>query len=215
LKNIEKTNKKQRKTELKFFSKIIQMIIGLLGKNRVGKDTFAEYLINNCGFVRYAFADPIKDIARILFNFSEEQLYGNKKEDIDIRYGISPRQFFQKMGTEIMQYDIYKHLPGLRETVPPREMWVVIFREWYKKQLEIDGNVNVVISDVRFFHELRCIKELGGMIVKIIRPSVEIKDEEHQSEIETQQIPDTDIDKIIINDSSIENFHHKIKEIIG
>jgi len=99
------------------------MIIGLLGKNRVGKDTFAEYLIQNYGFVRYAFADPIKEIARILFNFTQEQLYGNQKEEIDNRWDISPRQFFQKFGTEIMQFDIYKHLPKLQNKVAPREMW--------------------------------------------------------------------------------------------
>ena len=58
------------------------MLIGLLGKKRVGKDTVAEYLIEKYNFIRYAFADPIKEIAGIMFNFSYEQLYGNQKEII-------------------------------------------------------------------------------------------------------------------------------------
>jgi len=182
------------------------MIIGLLGKNRVGKDTFAEYLIQHYGFIRYAFADPIKEIARILFNFTESQLYGNQKEEIDNRWDISPRQFFQKFGTEIMQYDIYKHLPQLQNKVAPREMWVVIFMEWYRKQLQQDPNIKVVISDVRFFHELNSIKKLGGNIIKIIKPDRELEMEIHLSETETQTIDDSLIDVKIINNTSIEEF---------
>jgi len=188
------------------------MIIGLLGKNRVGKDTFAEYLINNYGFVRYAFADPIKEIARILFNFTQDQLYGNQKEEIDDRWGISPRQFFQKFGTEVMQYDIYNHLPGLKGKVAPREMWVVIFSRWYQRQLQDNPNLKVVISDVRFFHELNCIKKLGGTIIKIIKPDREQESEIHLSEIETQRITDSLIDIQIINDTSIEEFYGKIQK---
>mgnify|MGYP001211501096 CR=1 FL=1 len=188
------------------------MIIGLLGKNRVGKDTFAKYLIQHYGFIRYAFADPIKEVARILFNFTQEQLYGNHKEEIDDRWGISPRQFFQKFGTEVMQYDIYNHLPGLKGKVSPREMWVVIFSRWYQQQLQDNPNLKVVISDVRFFHELNCIKKLGGIIVKIIKPNREIELENHLSEIETQQIDDSFIDSKIINDKTIEEFYGKIKK---
>ncbi len=188
------------------------MIIGLLGKNRVGKDTFAEYLIQNYGFVRYAFADPIKEIARILFNFTQDQLYGNHKEEIDDRWGISPRQFFQKFGTEVMQYDIYNHLPGLKGKVAPRELWVVIFSRWYQRQLQDNPNVKIIISDVRFFHELNCIKKLGGTIIKIIKPDREQESEIHLSEIETQRITDSLIDIQIINDTSIEKFYGKIRK---
>ena len=59
------------------------MIIGLSGKKRVGKDTVADYLVSKYGFIKYSFADPIKAVAKILFGFSENQLYGNNKEEID------------------------------------------------------------------------------------------------------------------------------------
>ena len=188
------------------------MLIGLLGKKRVGKDTVAEYLIKKYNFIRYAFADPIKEIAKIMFNFSDEQLYGNQKEIIDPRWGISPRNFFQKFGTEMTQYDIYKHLPRLREKIPPREMWVVIFQEWYRKKVEENPNIRVVISDVRFIHELNRIKELDGIIIRIIRPDIELKNqnETHLSEIENQDVVFDMIDFTIINNSKIKSFHNKI-----
>ena len=37
-------------------------IIGILGNKRVGKDTVADYLVKNYGFIKYNFADPIKEI---------------------------------------------------------------------------------------------------------------------------------------------------------
>ena len=78
------------------------MIIGLSGKKRVGKDTIADHLVKRHGFIKYSFADPIKDIAKVLFSFSDEQLYGNDKEKLDERWNIIPRDFYQKFGTDYM-----------------------------------------------------------------------------------------------------------------
>jgi hypothetical protein len=82
--------------------------IGLLGQKGSGKDTLADYLVNNKGFVKYSFATPVKNISKILFNLSDEQLYGNLKEIIDDKLGISPRVIFQRLGTEFGQDLIYK-----------------------------------------------------------------------------------------------------------
>ena len=67
-----------------------KIIIGLLGKKRSGKDTSGNYLIEKYNFVKYAFADPVKEICRILFDFSDEQLFGNKKEGVDFRWYLTP-----------------------------------------------------------------------------------------------------------------------------
>ena len=58
-------------------------IIGITGKKFNGKDTGAIYLINNYGYERLAFADALKEACKCIFGFTNEQLYGNKKEDID------------------------------------------------------------------------------------------------------------------------------------
>ena len=70
-------------------------------KKRVGKDTVADYLVNKYGFVKYSFGQPIKEVAKIMFDFSDEQLNGDLKEAVDIRWGISPRQFFQDFGSSL------------------------------------------------------------------------------------------------------------------
>jgi hypothetical protein len=100
------------------------MIICLIGQKRVGKDTVASMIKSLYpNFKTIALADPIKDIARIMFNFTEEQLYGNEKEVLDPRWNITPRQVFEQFGTDIMQFDIYKYLPGLEKCVPKRKFW--------------------------------------------------------------------------------------------
>ena len=59
------------------------VIIGLIGNKRVGKDTIADYLVNNYNFKKYAFADQIKKISNIIFGWNGEQLDGEQKDIID------------------------------------------------------------------------------------------------------------------------------------
>jgi hypothetical protein len=80
-------------------------VICLIGQKRVGKDTVADIIqAHDTEFQRFALAEPIKDIARIMFNFTEEQLYSAEKDMLDDRWGIRPRDFFERFGTDIMRY---------------------------------------------------------------------------------------------------------------
>ena len=190
------------------------MIIGFVGNNRVGKDTSADFLIeiakeNNVEFSRMALADPIKDIARQMFNFKENQLYGDEKDIIDSRYNIKPRDFFQKFGTEIMQFGIYNYLPDL--SIPKREFWVNLLLNKIKDELVINPKKIIIITDIRGNHEARRIVEKGGILIKIIKP---IKKElKHITEQEVDQINNDFIKYTIINDSTLENLKSKINHI--
>ena len=64
------------------------MIIGILGKAGSGKDTAADFMVAQHGFVKVAVADPLKRICREVFDFSEEQLFGpsEKRNEPDRRY---------------------------------------------------------------------------------------------------------------------------------
>ena len=187
------------------------MIIGFMGKKQCGKDTAAKFLINNYTFQRYAFGDPVKKICKIMFGFDDEQLYGSKKENIDHDWNISPRQAFQVVGTEFAQFGIYKYLPELTEKIPHRELWVMSFKKWYWNKLKDDKNLKVVISDVRFSHEVNAIKELGGIIVKINKENIPL--DNHTSEIEMDNISKNRIDYDICNNEGIPEFYTKINQI--
>ncbi len=100
------------------------LILGLAGQKRVGKDTFADYLVKNYGFMKLAFAEPIKRIACTVFNLDYDKLDDLDKEAIMPEYGISLRQFYQKFGTELMRNDLYNHLPELEAKVPKHYIWI-------------------------------------------------------------------------------------------
>jgi len=193
------------------------MLIGLIGKKRSGKDTVADYLVKNYDFIKYSLADPMKRACKDIFLLSNKQLWGKEKDEIDDRYGITPRKLLQVFGTELFQYDIYNHIPELVKTIPPRKLWIYRFIQWYTEPIpdEIDDikylKFNVVISDVRFKHEAEEIKKLGGKLIRIHR-NLGDSHELHASETE---MDDIEVDKEIYNFGTIKDLYKKIDEIMG
>ena len=187
------------------------MIIGILGKKRSGKDTICKFLVENYEFHKLAFADPIKDVARELFNLNDEQLNGIKKEEKMKDYNISPRQFFQVFGTDIMQDAIYNYIPELEDKIPKKLFWTInIFNKI--KHLETTGMTNFCISDVRFVHEVDYILEKGGIIIKVNRNTE--NDDNHISETEINDIDDSKINYRVDNNGTIGELNSKIKKIV-
>ena len=64
------------------------MIVGLVGFAGVGKDTLADILVRDHGFVKMSIADPLKRAAMDIFDFTHGQLWGQSKrrEEPDNRY---------------------------------------------------------------------------------------------------------------------------------
>lgn len=186
------------------------MIIGITGKKQSGKDEVGIHLYNKYKFVRYALADPMKWAVQDIFLMTKRQLWGDKKEVIDKRYGVTPRELLQIVGTELFQYDIYKHLPNLK--IPPRRLWINRFKLWYNRTLRTMGfEGKVCVTDVRFPHEAEVIKEMGGIIFKIERPSLNYKEDEHASEAEISRI---EPDYLIWNVGTIKDLQETIDRIM-
>jgi hypothetical protein len=62
-------------------------VIGILGKAGAGKDTIFNIIQKHRARAeRVSFADPIREICRQLYDFSDEQLFGSKKDEPDLRY---------------------------------------------------------------------------------------------------------------------------------
>lgn len=181
-------------------------LIGLLGKKRSGKDTVSDYLTKEHNYHRYSFAGPLKNAVKEMFLMDDEQVDGENKEILDERWGISPRRLLQIIGTELFHYDIHQHT-NENEFDIGREIWVKRFELWYKENKE----KKVVVSDVRFEHEVNKIREMGGEIWKIDRPDIKSHDE-HASEKEMDTIVP---DELIKNDSSIDSLYEKVGFLIS
>lgn len=180
------------------------MIIGISGLKGSGKDTIAAHMVNEFGFERYSFADPIKNACRHLFGFTDEQLWGSEKEVKDVFWGVTPRQVLQVMGTELFQFDLIKHIPELGSI--GRSFWVKVFERWYENNSE----KNIVIPDVRFHHEVEILRKLGAIIWKVERGSVEDTDP-HPSEVELRKM--NDFDYTFINNGTIEELNKEVGAI--
>jgi hypothetical protein len=186
-------------------------IICLIGQKRVGKDTVADIIKEqDPAFQRFALADPIKDIARIMFSFNEDQLYGAGKDVISSDWGIRPRDFFERFGTDIMQFDIYKYLPALEGVVPKREFWV----QSLIRKIKATGCQKVIITDVRGEHELDAIKAAWphARFIKITRDLNCTESSTHITQQEPELIPLDKIDVVIDNTGTLEELKAKVKK---
>ena len=170
------------------------MIIGITGKKYSGKDTIADYLITNYDYKRFAFADPLKDICRILFNFSEEQLYGKEKEIVDIYWNISPRNAFQKIGTDLFRNNFNE------------DFWIKVL----ERKLLDNPLQNIVISDVRFENEVEMIRKLNGKIIKVVRNN-NITENIDKHESENNNIME---DILINNNETLHELYFKLDKIL-
>ncbi len=175
---------------------MLPRIIAICGHKRSGKDTIANYLVKY-GYKNIKIADQLKTITKQLFNFTNDQVELDIKEHIDERWGISPRQAMQFIGTEIMQYEIQKLLPNIG-----RRFWIKSFIE---KDIE-NNNDRIVISDMRFLHEYEELKKYNIFVIMVTRPDYCNKSN-HISETDYLNIP---ADLVITNDGTVEDLLIKI-----
>lgn len=176
------------------------MICGIGYKARSGKDTIANYLVQEYGFKRRAFADALKEGAAVIFGLSHEQLYGELKEVQDSFWQQTPRYILQKMGTECMRdgYD--------------KNIWCSALQRHIINNAP-GSNINWVVPDVRFENEAVLIKKMGGVVWRVDRPDLEdMGIVGHASE--TAMDGYMGWDRIITNDGTIEDMCLKIKQIM-
>lgn len=185
----------------------MSILIACHGLPGSGKDTFANFLIQSeMNWSKVSFAAPLKRGLSTMFNIPLEDIENpTLKNAPNYKFGHSIRYMAQTLGTEWGRNLI-------KESV-----WIDLAEEAIHHAW--NNNQNVINTDLRFENEAIKVKELGGIIVHIIRPENKFNDEnnmhgakEHKSNI----ILDSKyIDYTIINNGSLEDFHKNISIILG
>lgn len=181
------------------------MIIAICGLKRSGKNTTGDYIVQNYGYKDYAFAKPIKEACSILFDWSLDYMEDHK-EEIDERWGVSPRQALQYLGTEDFQYNFPSKYPLFKEKVG-RAFWVKKF----EYELEKNKNENYVITDFRFKHEHEILRKYNAVTIKIVNPNVEATDI-HESE---KYVNEVNTDLTLYNEGTKEDLYKQIDRIMS
>ena len=169
------------------------MIIGLAGKAMSGKDTVADCLVDNFGFIKLAFADGIADMLRTGFDVPGRYQLQEKETPIP-GIGHSWRRLMQTLGTEWGR--------SLDPYIWVKRMEQVILRF-------ADHQDQIVISDVRFQNEADWIRQ-QGTLWHISRPGFNNNTPDHSSEAGIEMQPG---EPLIINDGGYNLLYCRVLSI--
>lgn len=118
-------------------------LIGIAGPARAGKDTLADYLLENLGdnWGRSSFADPMKAMLKVIgVDCSDDA-----KDKMDDYFGVTPRRMMQTLGTEWGRDLIDK------------DFWVKVFAR-------MNAGKSLIVPDVRFENEAELVRSNGILI---------------------------------------------------
>lgn len=175
------------------------ILIGIAGKAGSGKDTVAEHLWTEHGFLRTAFADPLKAAAVEIFGLSHNHFTDRTLKEAPMEFwGMSPRQILQIMGTEAMK-------PHFGDDV-----WL---KRWFLTYKMFKDSDHIVVSDVRFDLEADAIRKLGGLILHLERPTETLTGETAQH-VSESGITVHKEDVTIVNDGTIEGLRMALDMLV-
>ena len=168
-------------------------IIGITGYIGSGKTLLADALCSKHNFTKVKMAYPIKKMLSSV-GLSYSHLEGaNKEIETELLCNKTPRFAMQTLGTE------------WGRKIMGDNIWVNL---WSTKANELTSmNQGVVADDVRFLNEVNIIRDLGGVIIRMERPS-SIKTN-HESENQ-----DFDADLVIENNDTVEKIINSIPKIL-
>lgn len=165
------------------------MIIGITGAMFTGKSTVYQLIASKQKCVNIRFSGAIYDIQEAIY-----AIVG-----LPVPYP-KDRKLLQYIGTDWGR--------SLNEN-----LWVNVW-----KTRITDWDRTIITDDVRFPNEAAALKEVGGVLIKIVASEAvraqrgEMINTSHASEA---GIPDADCDWIIDNNGSLYDLELKVKEILS
>lgn len=187
------------------------ILISISGKANTGKNTLSKLLADEIksrlsdwkGNTFIAFADPIKEIVKIMFpNLPKKYLFGSSEfrskqipgafkngEPLTIRMALTD------IGTDFKNYNY--------------NLWLDVFNKRLAKSFK---KSLVIVTDVRFKNEFDYLKQLGFYQIRIYRD--EVVKSSHISETNQDTIKDSEFDYVINNSGTLEDLKAQVTKIV-
>lgn len=138
-----------------------------------GKSALARVLVRDYGYEVVKFADPLKDMLRVL-GLGVDELEGDRKAvPSELLCGHTPRWAMQSLGTEWGRMRIGESL------------WV---DAWRRRVEAMPAWAKIVVDDCRFPNELEAARSLGFVPVRICREGSGVRGERHLSEYALDEV---------------------------
>ena len=179
-------------------------IVSISGKKQSGKDTLASYLVDNLGYTRISFAEPLKKCLYILNPWvkSDDSYTTLRYQSIIDEYGEDNakvmfkevRRLQQCFGTEVVRDNF------------GADFWVdLAFKRIAEQKLQ-----KAVIPDSRFPNEIAAVSQQPNHVLFKVASSRNTSNDTHASE---QDLPNYLFQEIIENNDSLDEYCGKIKEV--
>lgn len=186
-------------------------LVGMIGKKRSGKDSVASVLVEEYGFERRAFADPLKEAALgldplIRFERDEGSL-SSPSHEIGLR--------IERLSSvvERLGWEAAKEVREVRRTL---QNYGVAIRGieadfWVRQPFRtMRPGQAYVVTDVRFPNEVDAVRDRGGKIVRVTRPGL-VSTDQHVSETALDGVvPDAEI----VNDGTLEDLAAVVRALL-
>lgn len=195
------------------------ILLAMYGRARSGKDTAADYLAQQLGLYKYAFAEPLKTMLKSVFG---DHFHEGDRSGICPETGKSYREMMQTLGTEwgrnLMTDDVWINL------VQKKWDWVKA-GGWAAGAPSFGGFSGMILSDLRFDSEAEWVRSQGGYVIEIKRDEnpksliekilsvagVEVGIPGHQSE---SGISHSLVDMLCCNHSTLEDLHQLLDALV-
>lgn len=174
-------------------------VVGLVGRMKAGKDTAGNRLVERWGYVRYAFADALKEMCGIVLD-----AMGIDRTEIGWtgRDWTGPKT---DLGRRMLQGVGH----GARDTLDPR-VWVTVL----DRAVQDRAPQYVVVTDVRYPNEARWVLENRGVLVRVERPDVDRSGDEHRDPTEAH-VDRIAVSYVLRNDDTVERLHAQVDGLIA
>lgn len=195
------------------------ILLAMYGRARSGKDTAADYLAQQLGLYKYAFAEPLKTMLKSVFG---DHFHEGDRSGICPETGKSYREMMQTLGTD------------LGRNLWNEDVWINLVQkkwDWVKAgglaagAPSFGGFSGMILSDLRFDSEAEWVRSKGGIVIEIKRPDVslthrikhmlpsttEVGLAGHQSEA---GINPKLADLLVVNHGTLEELHELLDSIV-